>query len=284
MDLFNIPASPDIQRVGQRRNIGRTLPRDTKPSIITISSDESVLESVEPEASTSRIVRDGHPSGSHDRQSSDAFLPDFDCKEYLQLRFTFLELEEAKVRAAWTQAGGDLKVAKGLLQDPCFKPNASSDALSAPIVGRIKEIDEATKAERAAVREKGKKSMIYAGRSNLDTQVAIRKSTPPRPRVSSTDAPTSPNTPNTPDVGPRRKRLKRVVASDEESEAQDLISEADTMRNSYRLSDESSDERRALNYFNTASSEGLQELTGGCGASRTIVPSNSFSRLQPCPS
>ena len=75
--------------------------------------------------------------------------------------------DEAKLRAAWIQAKEDEGQATALLRDPNFaaprpvsvvkpKPKPMND------IGRVKEVDEATKAEKARVKEMGKKSAIYS--------------------------------------------------------------------------------------------------------------------------
>jgi SWI/SNF-related matrix-associated actin-dependent regulator 1 of chromatin subfamily A len=121
----------------------------------------------------------------------------------------------------------------------------------------VKEIDEATKAERAAIREKGKKSMIYANRSALAVESKpIQPSTPPHSTETVVDLTLS--SPITPVVAPpRRKPLKKmVVDSDSEME----LTDGNQAKSGIRP--ESSNESRALQYFNTAGVDALQELTG----------------------
>jgi SWI/SNF-related matrix-associated actin-dependent regulator 1 of chromatin subfamily A len=119
------------------------------------------------------------------------------------------------------------------------------------VVGRVKEIDEATKAQRAAAKEMGKNSLIYANRP------APRISPPPTPR-GILHTPISPATPLSPEVSrPRTKRARKtaVIDSDSETEAEDQLHVSKRQK-------VTSDESRALNYFNNAGAEGLQELTG----------------------
>ena len=85
------------------------------------------------------------------------------------------------LRAAWQQASGDETKATSLLNDPTFKPLSSSApgravVKNAPFSSRDKGIDDANKAQRAAVREKGKKSVIYQ-RPHVETKPVA--STPP---------------------------------------------------------------------------------------------------------
>jgi SWI/SNF-related matrix-associated actin-dependent regulator 1 of chromatin subfamily A len=89
------------------------------------------------------------------------------------------------------------------------------------VSSRVKEIDEATRAQRAAEKEKGKKSMIYANRSILDTRAPVTPS-PSKPVINLvTPTPASPISPLTPALkAPQRKRAKKlVINSDSESAA-----------------------------------------------------------------
>ncbi|EPT05043.1 hypothetical protein FOMPIDRAFT_136854 [Fomitopsis schrenkii] len=167
------------------------------------------------------------------------------------------------LRAAWQQASGDEAKATSLLNDPTFKPPSASASApgravvkSTPSSSRDKGLDDANKAQRAAVREKGKKSVIYQ-RPHVENKPVV--STPP---TSSSALPKeSPRTPGSPQVvQPRGKRLKRKVV---DSESEDEVDSAPPVRiNGKRAKDESSDEHRVLKYFNATSVEGLQELTG----------------------
>jgi SWI/SNF-related matrix-associated actin-dependent regulator 1 of chromatin subfamily A len=152
------------------------------------------------------------------------------------------------VRLAWQQTNGDARKASDMLQDPVWLRNPSGSTQPSPeVVGRVKEIDEATKAQRAAAREIGKNSLIYANRP------APHISTPPTSKITFSVV----SSPLSPDVSrPRVKRTKKIVVdSDSDTEAEDIchISKRQKV---------TSDESRALGYFNTAGSDGLQELTG----------------------
>jgi SWI/SNF-related matrix-associated actin-dependent regulator 1 of chromatin subfamily A len=119
-------------------------------------------------------------------------------------------------------------------------------------------LEDARHAERAAVKEKGKKSMIYAARTNL----APRNSTPPPARPSVSTEVSLQQSPTSPIVALRPfKRPKRIAESDDE-EQEKSESDEGSSRSRPRVEESSSDERRALAYFNTTSAEGLQELTG----------------------
>jgi len=219
-----------------------------------MSSDESILDA---NANSSRIVRGVRPPDRHVAETID------DGPLFLPFRMTFPEFEDGKVRAAWRQAGRDVRTATSLLIDPSFSyqpsqspaPKASSPVVS-PATGRIKELEDARQAERAVAKEKGKKSMIYAARSNL----APRSSTPP-PAQQVTEN-TSQQSPISPIVTIRRLKRPKVIANSDDEEQGKSESDEGSIRSTQRIEKTSSDERRALSYFNNASAEGLQELTG----------------------
>lgn len=239
-----VPDSPDIQRPSYRRKVNAE----------SASSDDSLPDIRHslgtPPPGRSRIVRGQRPGFSEVTaqkemtQSKDAFT-----------KFKILnpERDPMLVQAAWVQAGGDIKKATDLLHDPSWKPpppvrRQSPSMLVSDVpneTGRVAEVDEATKASRAAMKEKAKKSSIYANRVVLD----ITPTTP----IASTSFVASPMSPSTPLVKPpRRRRLNAALMSDSE--------ESDTDSRSY--SKRLPVERSAFDYFNTAKSDALQELTG----------------------
>lgn len=129
-------------------------------------------------------------------------------------------------------------------------------------VGRVKEIEEANKAQRAAVREKGKMSAIYANRPVLDTTAA---STPPTSKAAAaTDTALSPSTPFIPAA--RNKRVKRLVLSESEEESDDEEDARDVKKQKIGTANET----RVLDYFNTRTKAALQELTG-CSSDQADV-------------
>ena len=256
LDLFSIPDSPVVQKPGQRR-----APVATRIANMSTSSDESVLDAT---TNSSRIVRGARPP---DRSATE---PIDDGPGFLPFRISFPQFEEGKVRAAWRQAGRDVRAATALLLDSSFSyrptpppvPKAPSPVVS-PTTGRIKELEDARHAERAAAKEKGKKSMIYAARTIL----APRCSTPP-PRPLVTTEVSSQQSPTSPIVSRRLTRPKRIAESDDEQGKSE--SDEGSSRSRQRVEKTSSDERRALAYFNSTSAEGLQELTGAhC---RILIP------------
>jgi len=249
-EVFSIPDSPIVQKPGQRR-----APVANRIANLSISSEESILDANA--NSSSRIVRGARPSDRHAFETVD------DGPGFLPFRMTFPEFEDGKVRAAWRQAGRDVRAATSLLYDPSFSyqsspspaPKAPSPVMS-PATGRIKELEDARQAERAVAKEKGKKSMIYAARTNL----AHRNTTPPPAQQTTED--TSQQSPISPLVTIRRLKRPKVIANSDDEEQSKSGSDDGSIRSSQRAEKTSSDERRALSYFNGTSAEGLQELTG----------------------
>ncbi|KAI9455328.1 SNF2 family N-terminal domain-containing protein [Lactarius psammicola] len=253
LDRFNIPDSPVTQKSNQRR-----APVVTRIANVSTSSDESVLNT---STNSTRIVRGVRPQ---DRSAVEVID---DGPGFLPFRISFPQFEEGKVRAAWRQAGRDVRAATALLLDPSFSyqptpspgPKAPSPVVS-PSSGRVKELEDARHAERAAAKEKGKKSMIYAARTNLPPL----SSTPPPPaRPSITADMISQQSPASPVVALRRfNRPKCIAESDDEEDQRKSESDKGSSRSGRRAEEASSDERRALAYFNITSADGLQELTG----------------------
>lgn len=170
------------------------------------------------------------------------------------------------IKAAWDEAKHDVKLASQLLQDPSWSPKLSitpsPTAATKAETGRVKELDEAKTAERAAIREKGKKSMIYLNRMAVENSkplpthgaVPARRSSPPPAK--------RPSPPPSPDIAfPRRKRTKKAIVESDSDEAYE-DSDGDRGRRSQQTPEEDIEEIRALSYFNGASVEALQELTG----------------------
>ena len=279
IDLFSVPDSPEVQRLGQRRRTNTNS---------WMSSDESLSEIDKNDAgagpSRPRIIR-GQPSEAGTSvpatPSSVSTEPATDSETQFK-RFRILnqfEHTEARLRHAWQTAKGDEREATKLLQDPSFQVPApvavAKPKPPRPTVetGKVKEVEEASKAERARVKEMGKKSAIYAN-------FALKTSTPPPSKANGERSipphtPATPVTPASPEVvRPRVKRLKRkIVDSDSELELSDDSEEE--KRISKR---EETSEENALGYFNTASAEALQELTGTC----LFVVLGPLSLISPC--
>jgi SWI/SNF-related matrix-associated actin-dependent regulator 1 of chromatin subfamily A len=222
------------------------------------SSDESMLDVKSSlEGPSKRIVRGQRP----DHADSYVFT-------VFQLSHPGYDL--ATLRAAWNEANGNDNKASLLLSDSSWKPQStptpsnSTTATKIPSMpapdpsvvettGRVEEVDEATKIRRAALREKAKKSSIYANRATLDTTRSPAVPDIPIPRAMS---PASPSTPSI--MVPRRKRPKKLILSDDEAEASE--SEEELPRT--RQNGEISRERAAFEYFNQANADAIQELTG----------------------
>ncbi|RDB24951.1 ATP-dependent helicase fft2 [Hypsizygus marmoreus] len=250
-DMANSPSSPEIQRPGQRRRIIRNGMENT-----STSSDDSLpdISAIHAGPSKPRIKRGRSPSP--DASPSTGPSPD---SKYIRFRLTMPMESSNRVQAAWTQAGGDVKKATEILSDPTWIPPKTPVAvkIEKDSVGRVKEIDEATKAQRVAVKEKGKKSMIYANRPVLEVKPPSVATPPPKRVIDLTAA--TPASPDTPVIAhPRRKRLKKMVV-DSDSEAEFVDSDED---DGTRGRSDNTNELRTLEYFNTAGCEALQELTG----------------------
>jgi SWI/SNF-related matrix-associated actin-dependent regulator 1 of chromatin subfamily A len=122
----------------------------------------------------------------------------------------------------------------------------------------VREVEEAQRAQRAAVKEKSKKSSIYANRLTLDVKHQRPATPPPKPQPKFKTPPDL-DSPTSPVIVIRRKRIKRVVDSESEAEG----SRGDDSRRSSPVPVEPTEyEARALKFFNTSKLEELQELTG----------------------
>ncbi|RDX55004.1 hypothetical protein OH76DRAFT_1452755 [Lentinus brumalis] len=250
---FLSPGSPDVRMPGQRH----TAP-NTSLSSISLSSDDSFPDARDlvSGASHPRITRGQHapeekPSSSSSTQANE------DEAVFTRFRLSQIEHDTDVVRAAWKEAGGDVPKASALLVNPAWKPRPKTPPPKAkdPTVetGRVKEVVEATKAQRLAVKEKGKKSMIYKSRIDGKPTSDAGPSTPPPSKA----PPMIIDSPMSPEIVKSRKRLRRkVVASDSEADFVDSDEDGDDDH------DSNADEQRALDYFNQTSAEGLQELTG----------------------
>ena len=247
-----VPDSPEIQRLGQRRKANTSLGGQSTSSE---DSMPDIRHSLDPPINgRSRILRGQRPGSSEPTEARDMT---HNKAAFAMFRLSNIERDINLVQAAWAQAGGDEKKATSLLDDPLWKPPSFSTESKSPKlntvpdppaeIGRVAEVDEATKANRAALREKAKKSSIYANRVVLDTNST------PTSAVSASSIPVvaSPISPSTPLVVPRRKRVNKVVISDsDQSDSEDEAAPANDA------------ESGALDFLNMANTEGLKELTG----------------------
>lgn len=246
------PGSPDIQHPGQRRKQNMNVERQSH------SSDESMLDVRSSlEGPSKRIVRGQRPDHA-------------DSYEFTVFQLSHPGRDLVTLRAAWNEANGNDNKASLLLSDSSWKPQSTStpsnsatiakapsvpapEPLTVETTGRVEEVDEATKTQRAALREKAKKSSIYANRVTLDT---TRSPAVANILIPGAMSPASPSTPVV--MAPRRKRPKKLILSDDEAEA----SESDDELPRARQNGEISRERAAFEYFNQANADAIQELTG----------------------
>lgn len=283
LDLFKVPDSPEVLRPGQRR-------RPQAMSLST-SSDESLAESSREVAGTSKpqLVRGEHSDAPTPPSSSSDVV---NAANFVVFQVSHPEHSLPRIRAAWQQSGGDQNKASALLADPSWQPPppppppqakpvsvaAVKRAPDAVDVGRVKEVEEANKAERARVKEMGKKSIIYAragpsSPTKAATSVATSSSSTPAPPPTT---PPTPATPDSPELGrarPRRLR-KHIVESDSEPDFQDSDKDESDKE------EEDANEQAAFDYFNSATAEALQELTG-CSVeqAKKIVELRPFSSV-----
>ena len=205
-----------------------------------------------------RIIRTR--TGSH--ASSTSVPNSDDDKKFMRFKLTTPEHTPEVVRRAWTEAKGDTQRATALLHDKNWLRSPKKRHAE---IGRVKERDEALRAERAATKEMGKNSLIYANRP------AVRTDTPPKSKPSVLD---SPSTPVSPAIQRPRVKRSRVAVIDSDSESGSEQNHRLTRRPKFTSDADEfhqpvaqrpkvrTDEAKALDYFNTKGPEGLQELTG----------------------
>ncbi|CDO74452.1 hypothetical protein BN946_scf184979.g7 [Trametes cinnabarina] len=264
----------EVRKPGQR-------PAGPDTSFSSLSSDDSLLEArpFANGAGSSRTVQASSRPAPKPPSSSLTQAPEEDGR-FTRFRLTQIEHDTDVVRAAWVEAAGDVPKASALLNDPTWKPKLETPPpkqLQAKMeTGRVKEVVEASKAQRLAAKEKGKKSLIYKNRI-LDEKPtsSAGPSTPPASKA-------SPAVVDSPLMSPeiaksRAKRLKRKVF-DSDSEPEFVESDEETLQKSRGGV---SDEQRALDYFNETSAEGLQELTG-CSAeqAKKIIELRPFKSVE----
>ncbi|KAE9411430.1 hypothetical protein BT96DRAFT_12158 [Gymnopus androsaceus JB14] len=187
-------------------------------------------------------------------------------------------MDQTRVRAAWLQGKHDVAAATRLVADikwnppppPLLQPSLSFSPKLSTEVGRVDGLDEAHKAHLAALKEKSKKSSIYAKRP------APTKLAPPATPVrhSSIDL-----TVDSPVISQpvRRKRNKNLILDSDPEETE----ESDDERAHKRSRQDSSYESRALTFFNTQTSAALQELTGCTEAqAQAIIDLREFTSVE----
>ncbi|KDR75850.1 hypothetical protein GALMADRAFT_248579 [Galerina marginata CBS 339.88] len=250
------PTSPGIQRIGQKGHAS-TISIDAA----SMSSDDSLADPGRILAGSSKPrLTKSRPSPARDWQS--ASEPPTDHK-FTLFSITYPGEDPMRIKAAWSQAGADEKKATALLNDPSWSPaRPPSTSVVKEALGRVREIEEASKAQRAAVKEMGKRSTIYANRPILEPRLLTTPS-PSKPIIDLTSPfPAKPASPFTPDIKvPQRKRAKKlVIHSDSESAFGDNTDDDDDEMKQERLG--STYEMQALEYLNSSGVDALQELTG----------------------
>ena len=242
------PPSPEIQRAGHRRHVSAI-----GADAMSLSSDDSQEYGNTLAGPSKPRLTKARPASSP--EATPMSEPPLD-REYISFKISHPTESPVRIQAAWKQASGDVKRAIGFLLDPGWSPTPVAPK---EVFSRVKEIEEATRAQRAADKEKGKKSMIYANRGVLEIRAPA---TPPSKPVINfvTPTPATPTSPITPAIkAPQGKRAKKlVVDSDSESAADD----ANDNREVNRTRQGNIFERRALDYLNNSDSDALQDLTG----------------------
>ncbi|KAF8630670.1 hypothetical protein AX15_002818 [Amanita polypyramis BW_CC] len=271
-DSMDVLSSPEIRRATHRRRIvsGGT-------DIQSVASDDSLPEGQPASGPSSSRLTKVPPTPSSSSPPAASTLSDE--AKFTRFKYTMPQESPDRVRAAWVQANGDVKKATALLSDSNWSHmSLGSNKGQAEAMGRVQELDEESRARRAATKEKGKKSMIYANRSNLESDshsphVVLTPPSAKRPLD------TSVLSPETPIPRHPRKRLKRTVVDSDE----DVDTEVDRDSRNGRGRIIGSDEMRALNYLNSSESEALQELTGCSPAQANAIinlrPFNSIDDL-----
>ena len=234
-------SSPEVSRPAQRRRV-------------VSSSDDSEIPSNTPSNSLRRI---GNPP--------DSSTDDEGKRAYTKFRVSNPQYPPDMIDAAWKEARRNEEAALRLLQNPNWKPKVPEPISPAKAIrsessatGRVKEVEDAHKAQRAAAKEKSKKSSIYANRLVLDVKNQRPVTPPPKSQLKA-NTPVELDSPVSPIVAVRRKRIKRVVDSESEAEG----SEDDDSGPSSPVPVEPTEyESRALEFFNTSNLGELQELTG----------------------
>ncbi|CAK5281557.1 unnamed protein product [Mycena citricolor] len=263
IDLTMSPDSPDVRGPGIKRR--------TVPTAGSSSDDDDFLPVADSAAgpSTSRITRNrpSPPVMSTPNVSTSSPGPD---AMFLRFKITMPTESPQRIEAAWRQANHDVKKATALLTDPNWAPptppsvTTSSPAPRPEVVGRVREVDEATKAQRLAAKETGKRSAIYAKRPVTTTarETQFLHYTPPQPKERAVSSPA-------PRVIPRRKAARKIVDSDSDEN----YSESDDDASRGRPDNSERFRTRALEYFNSAAPEALAELTGCTPEQANIIAS-----------
>ncbi|KAF5393435.1 hypothetical protein D9757_000635 [Collybiopsis confluens] len=254
VSIVQSPQSPGIQNPGQRR---RALPESGFNS-----SDESTPES----SSRSRLVRARPNNIVEYPPPTDPFAD----PKFISFKLTMPETPLGRIKAAWLHAKQDVRIATKLASDNAWSPNppltSSPSTSTSEVLGKVDGLEEAHKARIAALKEKSKKSSIYANRPAKPISQA--PATPAKNPV--IDLASDPSPAISQPI--RRKRNKHLIV-DSGSEVE---SDSDGERDSKRPRQNSHHELRGLTFYNSQNAEALQELTG-C----TAVQAQAIVDLRP---
>ncbi|KAJ7579101.1 SNF2 family N-terminal domain-containing protein [Mycena floridula] len=308
LSVFNSPPSPDIQRAGVRRRPAN--PSDEFMSMAS-SLDDFQQHSSQFAPQRPRIVRGDDPmsldkftrfrftmpgepedrlraawrQARGDVRAATLLIADSTwshstVSDFSRYQATRPGINPAFLKAVWDKAQGDPQMADQILKNRETPPQPTM--LPREVTGRVTEIDQATRAQRAAEKEKAKRSMIYtnnnrASRPNNLATPNYRNSTPSSMNYSHSAA-SSPATP-----APRaRRRIKKMILDSDSDELQlsDDSDEEGGSRGTSRPRQDNPDGMRALHYFNTKGPEALQELTG-CSVeqAKTIISLRPFESI-----
>ncbi|KAF7321603.1 SNF2 family DNA-dependent ATPase [Mycena kentingensis (nom. inval.)] len=260
LDLTSSPDSPQVRRPMNKRRIADVddaESEDDLPETMTLASAAG--------SSKSRLTRDRPPAAVPSGQPQDAGIA------FTRFRLTQPLEPPARIEAAWSVAGGDVKRATALLQDATWVPPSPKPVKTTPTrpenVGRVAEVDEASRRDRLATKAKGQQSAIYANRHlrsypSEDTQPKATSSrfynsVGPGRKKDSRDSSQAPSRAVSPAPAASRQRLTRKMIIDSGSDGgySDGGDEEEE-------ADDAADRAKALEYFNSSGADALQELTG----------------------
>jgi SWI/SNF-related matrix-associated actin-dependent regulator of chromatin subfamily A containing DEAD/H box 1 len=251
LDPIAIESSPEIRRPFTSAANARPPPREDTSDSDSLPNPADLLGHTK-----SRLVRGRRP----DVEQTETL----DSVELNTLVFTHPSHPRIRVIRAFKLCDGDSKAAGALIQDPTWNHESSSDFAGSPppSTSATPSGSGSGSNKRAAEREKGKKSMIYAKRQGLSAPQAIVPAkvivTPvqPPPDIMMSPVDSKPS---------RRKTAKRRVdSSGSEAEYSD---EPDSDSDDGVFS-QSREERyyqaEALKWLNECEPPALVELTGEC--------------------
>jgi SWI/SNF-related matrix-associated actin-dependent regulator 1 of chromatin subfamily A len=266
----------------------------SKPRIVRGGTTLPPSSSPPPNPSSSTGSTSSSAPGATTNNAPSSSTTDAPCDPaYTLFAFEYPSAPPERKIWAWNRANGVTKVAHQYMSMPYDKPPLLKPADG---VGRVTQRDEEAKARRQADRDRAAKSAIYGARESLGKKplsTPTRAFSPANSTASSSKAPTSrarsPTasgsvakkrilspasskadvldltvSPASPVVqAPRRKRIRRLVASSDEDEVEVVSQEdSDDDEEPVRRSKPTPNQASVLDFFNQKSSEAVQELTG----------------------